>query len=246
MLLSGSVALLGDTLNNVADALTAVPLWVAFVLGRRAANRRYTYGYGRAEDLARIVIVLTITASAVFAAYEAIDRLVHPADVTHLPWVAAAGVIGFAGNEIVARYRITVGRRIGSAAFVADGLHAQLAHAGDVAALGGQLFVSVKANQPTLFTQLKQLRWAAVEVGTRCRETGHGRKENPHREGPDRSHPGGWRSRTPSRPSGSPVPAWSRASSLARRRTWWCPCRPSMPNRRRRCSPAMIGSSKPT
>ncbi|GAA2577584.1 cation diffusion facilitator family transporter [Dactylosporangium fulvum] len=125
VLLSGSVALLGDTLHNVADALTAVPLWVAFVLGRRAANRRYTYGYGRAEDLAGIVIVLTIAASAVFAAYEAVDRLVHPADVTHLAWVAAAGVIGFVGNEVVARYRITVGRRIGSAALVADGLHAR-------------------------------------------------------------------------------------------------------------------------
>ncbi|GGM76271.1 cation diffusion facilitator family transporter [Dactylosporangium sucinum] len=125
VLLSGSVALLGDTLHNVADALTAVPLGVAFVLGRRAANRRYTYGYGRAEDLAGIVIVLTIAGSAAFAAYEAIDRLLHPATVTHLPWVAAAGVIGFVGNELVARYRIVVGRRIGSAALVADGLHAR-------------------------------------------------------------------------------------------------------------------------
>src|SRR5258706_1803736 len=106
---SGSVALLGDTLHNVADALTAVPLGVAFLLGRRAANRRYTYGYGRAEDLAGIAIVLTITASAGFAAYEAIDRLFHPADVTRLPFVAAAGVVGFIGNELVARYRIGVG-----------------------------------------------------------------------------------------------------------------------------------------
>ncbi|MFG2042878.1 cation diffusion facilitator family transporter [Dactylosporangium sp. NPDC048998] len=125
VLLSGSVALLGDTLHNVADALTAVPLGVAFVLGRRVANRRYTYGYGRAEDLAGILIVLTIIASAAFAAYEAIDRLFNPADVTHLPWVAAAGIVGFAGNELVARYRIIVGRRIGSAALVADGLHAR-------------------------------------------------------------------------------------------------------------------------
>jgi cation diffusion facilitator family transporter len=125
VVLSGSVALLGDTLHNVADALTAVPLGIAFFLGRRAATRRYTYGYGRAEDLAGIVIVLTIAASAGFAAYQAIDRLLHPADVTHLPWVAAAGIVGFIGNEIVARYRITVGRRIGSAALVADGLHAR-------------------------------------------------------------------------------------------------------------------------
>jgi cation diffusion facilitator family transporter len=122
---SGSVALLGDTLHNVADALTAVPLGIAFLLGRRAANRRYTYGYGRAEDLAGIVIVVTIAASAVFAGYEAIRRLIHPQPVTQLGWVAAAAILGFAGNEIVARYRITVGRRIGSAALFADGLHAR-------------------------------------------------------------------------------------------------------------------------
>jgi len=110
---SGSVALLGDTLHNVADALTAVPLGVAFVVGRRAANRRYTYGYGRAEDLAGIVIVLTIAASAVFAGYEAVRRLLEPHPVEHLGWVAVAAVIGFAGNELVARSRISVGRRIG-------------------------------------------------------------------------------------------------------------------------------------
>ena len=122
---SGSVALLGDTLHNVADALTAVPLGIAFLIGRRAANRRYTYGYGRAEDIAGIIIVLTIAASAVFAGYEAVRRLVDPQPVHHVGWVAAAAVIGFAGNEVVARYRIVVGRRIGSAALVADGLHAR-------------------------------------------------------------------------------------------------------------------------
>nr|WP_231956670.1 MULTISPECIES: cation diffusion facilitator family transporter [unclassified Actinoplanes] len=122
---SGSVALLGDTLHNVADALTAVPLGIAFMLGRRAATRAYTYGFGRAEDLAGIVIVLVIAASSITAAWLAVDRLLHPQPMTHLPWVLAAAVIGFAGNEIVARYRITVGRRIGSAALVADGLHAR-------------------------------------------------------------------------------------------------------------------------
>jgi cation diffusion facilitator family transporter len=122
---SGSVALLGDTLHNVADALTAVPLGVAFVVGRRAANRRYTYGYGRAEDLAGIFIVAMITGSAVLAGYEAIRRLLNPQPVDHLFFVALAAVLGFIGNEVVARYRITVGRRIGSAALVADGLHAR-------------------------------------------------------------------------------------------------------------------------
>lgn len=123
--ISGSVALLGDTIHNGADALTAVPLGIAFILGRRAANRRYTYGYGRAEDLAGIAIVLTIAASSAVAAYEAIDRLIHPRDVDHLWAVAVAAIAGFIGNEWVARYRITTGRRIGSAALVADGLHAR-------------------------------------------------------------------------------------------------------------------------
>ncbi|MFF4901274.1 cation diffusion facilitator family transporter [Streptomyces sp. NPDC001068] len=122
---SGSVALLGDTVHNAADALTAVPLGIAFVLGRRAANRRYTYGYGRSEDLAGIAIVLTITASAAFAAWTAVERLLDPRPVAHLPAVAAAALLGFAGNEWVARYRIRVGRDIGSAALVADGLHAR-------------------------------------------------------------------------------------------------------------------------
>jgi cation diffusion facilitator family transporter len=125
VLLSGSVALLGDTLHNVADALTAVPLGIAFVVARRAPTRRYTYGYGRAEDLAGIVIIAVIVASSALAAYEAIRRLLHPQPATHLPYVAIAALIGFAGNEIVARYRIAVGRRIGSAALVADGLHAR-------------------------------------------------------------------------------------------------------------------------
>lgn len=125
VIITGSVALLGDTLHNVSDALTAIPLAVAFTLGRRPANRRYTYGYGRAEDLAGVVIVLFILASAVLAAYEAIRRLVDPAPVSYLGAVAAAGVIGFLGNELVARYRIRVGREIGSAALVADGLHAR-------------------------------------------------------------------------------------------------------------------------
>ena len=122
---SGSVALLGDTLHNVADALTAVPLGIAFWIGRRAATRRFTYGYGRAEDLAGVVIVLLIAASAGLAGYEAVTRLVDPQDVEALGWVAGAGFVGFLGNELVARYRIKVGREIGSAALVADGLHAR-------------------------------------------------------------------------------------------------------------------------
>jgi cation diffusion facilitator family transporter len=125
VVLSGSVALLGDTLHNVADALTAIPLLVAFTLAKRAPTKRYTYGYGRAEDLGGIFVIAMIALSSAFAAYEAIDRLIHPQTVTHLWAVAGAGLVGFLGNEIVARYRIRVGKQIGSAALVADGLHAR-------------------------------------------------------------------------------------------------------------------------
>jgi cation diffusion facilitator family transporter len=125
VLVTGSVALLGDTIHNFADALTALPLGIAFLLGRRAATRRYTYGLGRAEDLAGLVVVLVVAASAVTVGYESVLRLLDPRPVGHLWVVAVAGVVGFAGNELVAHYRIKVGREIGSAALVADGLHAR-------------------------------------------------------------------------------------------------------------------------
>jgi cation diffusion facilitator family transporter len=122
---SGSVALLADTVHNFSDALTAVPLWVAFALARRPATRRYTYGLGRAEDLAGVFIVAMIALSAVLAAVESVRRLMDPQPIGHLVWVMLAGALGFAGNEAVAIYRIRAGRRIGSAALVADGLHAR-------------------------------------------------------------------------------------------------------------------------
>lgn len=122
---SGSVALLADTIHNFSDALTAVPLWIAFALGRRAATRRFTWGYHRAEDLAGLFIVAMIALSAVLAAAQAVERLIDPQPLHHLGWVLAAGLIGFAGNEAVAGYRIRTGRRIGSAALVADGMHAR-------------------------------------------------------------------------------------------------------------------------
>jgi len=125
VIISGSVALLGDTLHNVADALTAVPLLIAFTLVRRAPTKKYTYGYGRAEDIGGLFVIAMMLLSSVLAAYEAIYRLLHPQQVHYLWAVAAAGLVGFLGNEIVARYRIRVGRQIGSAALVADGLHAR-------------------------------------------------------------------------------------------------------------------------
>lgn len=126
VVLSGSVALLADTVHNFGDALTAVPLAAAFMLGRRPPTRRLTYGWGRAEDFAGLAVVAFILFSAGFAAYEAIQRLVHPEKPSHLLAVALAGVIGFAGNEWVAVYRIRTGRRVGSAALEADGYHARV------------------------------------------------------------------------------------------------------------------------
>lgn len=125
VVLSGSVALLGDTMHNVADALTAVPLLIAFALARRPPTKRYTYGYGRAEDLGGLFVVAMIALSSILAAYESIRRLIHPHHVDYLWAVGAAALVGFAGNELVARYRIVIGRRIGSAALVADGFHAR-------------------------------------------------------------------------------------------------------------------------
>jgi cation diffusion facilitator family transporter len=122
---SGSVALLADTVHNLSDAMTAIPLWIAFVLGRRAATRRYTHGFGRVEDLAGLFIVAMIALSALVAGVESVRRLADPQPLEHLGWVMVAGIVGFAGNEIVAVYRIRTGRRIGSAALVADGVHAR-------------------------------------------------------------------------------------------------------------------------
>ena len=123
--LSSSVALLADTIHNIADATTAIPLWIAFMLVRRAPTKVFNYGLGRVEDLAGILIVFIILFSAVFAGYQAIYRLIHPQAITYLGWVAVAGVIGFLGNELVAVFRIKVGREIQSAALIADGYHAR-------------------------------------------------------------------------------------------------------------------------
>ena len=145
---SGSVALFSDAIHNFADALTALPLWLAFSMGRRRPNRRFTYGYGRAEDLAGIVVVAAIALSAAVAAWEAVLRIRHPHDVHHLPFVMAAAVIGMLGNELVAVYRIRVGRQIGSAALVADGLHARTDGLTSLAVLlGAILLVLVDAGR---------------------------------------------------------------------------------------------------
>jgi cation diffusion facilitator family transporter len=141
-LLSGSVALLNDTFHNFADAFTALPLWLAFSLGRRLPTARYPFGYGRAEDLAGGAVVAMIAVSAVVAAWEAVERLLHPAPVRYLGAVVAASLVGFAGNELVARHRIRVGKEIGSAALVADGLHARTDGISSLGVLAGAIGVA--------------------------------------------------------------------------------------------------------
>ena len=126
VLFSGSVALLADMIHNFGDATTSIPLWIAFALAQRGVNRRFTYGYGKVEDVAGGAIVAVIFFSACIAAYESVIKIIHPQPMTHLWWVAAAAVIGFVGNEAVAVFRIRTGRAIGSAALVADGMHARV------------------------------------------------------------------------------------------------------------------------
>jgi cation diffusion facilitator family transporter len=139
--LSGSVALLADTIHNMGDAGTAIPLWIALALARRPPSPRFTYGYGRVEDLAGVIIVGIILFSAIVAGWEAVDRLLEPRPIPLLGWVAAAGVIGFLGNEAVAVFRIRVGRAIASAALVADGYHARVDGLTSLAVVRGVLGV---------------------------------------------------------------------------------------------------------
>jgi cation diffusion facilitator family transporter len=114
-ILSGSIALLADLIHNAGDALTAVPLGIAFFL--RSA---------RAERLAGFAVVLAIFFSACVALYETIVRLIHPQNLTHLWLLAVAGMIGFVGNEIAARVRLRAGKRLASPALIADGNHARV------------------------------------------------------------------------------------------------------------------------
>ena len=113
--LSGSVALLADLIHNFGDALTAVPLGIAFFL--RSA---------RGEKIAGLFVVFAIGVSATVALVETIRRFIHPQDLHHLVVLAAAGMIGFIGNELAARVRLRGGRRLGSAALIADGNHARI------------------------------------------------------------------------------------------------------------------------
>ena len=140
-IISGSAGLLADTIHNFSDALTAIPLWLAFAISQRQANRRYTYGYGRAEDLAGLFVVLMIALSSLVALYESVVKLLNPQPITNLEWVVVAAIVGFIGNEAVAWFRIKVGREIGSAALIADGQHARVDGLTSLAVLVGAIGV---------------------------------------------------------------------------------------------------------
>src|SRR5687767_5869820 len=139
--ISGSVALLADTIHNFSDALTAIPLGIAFTLSRRARNSRYTYGYGRAEDIAGVIIVIMIFATAVEAIRQSILKIMDPQPISNIGWVAVAAIAGFLGNELVAVFRIRIGKQISSAALVADGYHARTDGFTSLAVLAGVIGV---------------------------------------------------------------------------------------------------------
>lgn len=143
VIMSGSIALLADTIHNFGDAATALPLGIAFLFSRKKATSKYPYGFGRVEDLAGLIIVLIIFSSALVAGYQAIDRFLHPQVVTHLLAVILASVVGFLGNELVAMFRIKVGKEINSAALIADGYHARTDGWTSLAVLVGALGVWV-------------------------------------------------------------------------------------------------------
>jgi len=174
VLVSGSVALLSDTVHNFADALTAIPLWIAFVLHQLPPTRRFTHGYNRAEDFAGLLVLVAIGASAGFVIYQSVTRLLHPRAMEHAAWVIAAGVLGALGNEFVARYRIRAGRRIGSAALTADGIHARtdaltslVVVAAGIGALFGHRWADPVAGLVVALFLLLMLRHSAVRIFAR-------------------------------------------------------------------------------
>lgn len=171
----GSAALLADTIHNLADAFTTVPLWIAFALARREATRRFTYGYGRAEDVAGAVIMLFILASAIISGYESYIKLVRGEPLRLLELGMVAGLVGVAGNELVARYKIKTGEEIGSAALVADGQHSRVDGLTSLAAFLGLLgvFLGRRLDVPELaladpiagFIITGAIIWILVNVG---------------------------------------------------------------------------------
>lgn len=123
--ISGSVGLFADTIHNLGHLVTTIPLIIALRLARRAPSKSFTFGLRRAEDLVGLFIGLVIAASAGMIFVDVIDAMRHPRDMTNIGWVLAAAIIGALGNELVAQYRIRAGRKVGSAALIAEGQHAR-------------------------------------------------------------------------------------------------------------------------
>lgn len=124
--ITSSVALLADTIHNLGDAATGIPLWIAFLLARKRPSKRFNYGLGRVEDIAGIFIVTVMLASGIITGYISFKRLFEPYQIQHLAVVAVASILGFLGNEIAAVVKIRTGRKIESAALIADGQHARI------------------------------------------------------------------------------------------------------------------------
>jgi len=141
--IGGSAGLFADALHNFGDVFTTIALWIAFVISNRAANQRYTYGYYRAEDLAGIFIVLVIIASAIASAVESIQKLTSGNIPTQIYLSMAAALIGVAGNELLAQYKISVGKRINSVSLIADGHHSRIDGLTSLAAFIGLIGVQL-------------------------------------------------------------------------------------------------------
>ncbi len=168
LLLSGSVALLGDTLHNGVDVAGTAVVWVAFALSRRQRSSEFGYGFHRLEDLAGLVVVILIAASAGLVIYESIVAFGQQRELTNPAMVLAAGLIGFLGNEFVAQYKLRVGKRIGSTALVADGQHSRadgLTSLGVVAAAIGIMLGQPRIDAAVGLGIGLLIGWAAIQSG---------------------------------------------------------------------------------
>lgn len=168
LLLSGSVALLGDTLHNGVDVAGTAIVWLAFIVTKRKKTTRFGYGYHRLEDLAGLAVVALIAASALFVVYESARAFDEP-PALHRPWlVLVAGIVGFVGNEAVAQYKLRVGRRIGSSALVADGQHSRadgFTSLGVVAAAVGIMIDQPRIDAAVGLAIGVLIGWAAYQSG---------------------------------------------------------------------------------
>lgn len=165
---SQSAGLLSDALHNLGDVLTTIAIWVAFLVARRPATRRYTYGYSRAEDLAGAFITLVIVASAGLAAWESYRRLITNAVPTQVGWGIAAALFGFVGNEALAQYKIRAGRRLNSQPLIADGQHSRIDGITSLAAAAGLLleYFGVRHADPVAGLLISvAILYILVEVG---------------------------------------------------------------------------------